>query len=191
MRIVGGKNRGRSILAPKGSALRPTSDRTRESLFNILEHGVEENGLEAGVVLDVFAGTGALGLEALSRGAAWAVFIDNDPISVRQIKKNAAGLGEAQNVYFLKLDANRLPPPPRIAKMPATLVFLDAPYDQGLTEPALLGLAAKGWIAEKALVVVEISATETFNTPRKFKLLDDRSFGAARILFLRYSQTKA
>jgi len=186
MRIVGGKHRGRPLKAPPGRSLRPTSDRTRESLFNIIEHGLAEwdGELQDAAVIDAFAGTGALGLEALSRGAAHATFIDSAGGAVGLCRANAAALREPPNATVLKLDATRIPPPPRAAQAPCGVVFLDPPYGENLAGPALAGLAAKGWIADGALAVVEVACDEIFDPPPGFKLLDERGYGAAKVVFL-------
>lgn len=186
MRIVGGRFRGRTVAAPRGRDIRPTSDRAREGVFNILTHGIEWPGFECITVIDVFAGTGAYGLEAMSRGASHGVFIDNDAASLKCAKGNAAALGEGRNVMTLKLDACRLPPPPRAANTPAPLVFLDAPYGQNLTGPALLGLAHNGWLSDGAIVVAEVAAEEEISAPKAYERLDERTYGAARIVFFRY-----
>ena len=185
MRIVGGRHRGRPLRAPGGRDSRPTSDRAREAIFNILAHGMEDFRLDGASVVDVFAGTGALGLEALSRGAAHATFIDDDGRAMRSVRGNAAALGERGAVTLLTLDAARLPPPPRIAKTPGGLAFLDPPYEQGLVPPALLGLAAKGWLADDAVAVAEVAAKEVLEPPKGFEVFNERPYGAARLVFLR------
>ena len=187
MRIVGGRHRGRRLKAPMGRALRPTSERAREALFNILEHGIEGVRLQDASVVDVFAGSGALGLEALSRGAAHATFIDKGPEALACVRRNAARIGEARRVTLLKLDGGRLPPPPLAARAPVALAFLDPPYGSNLAPAALSGLAAKGWIAAGALCVVEAAAAETMTPPEGFTHLDERTYGAARFVFLRKS----
>jgi len=185
MRIVGGKYKGRALTAPPGKDVRPTSDRVREAIFNILAHSIDWDGFEGSVVLDVFAGTGALGLEALSRGAAHGVFIDNDPGALKCLRGNAAKLGVARDITPLKLDASRLTPPPRAAQTPLRLVFLDAPYGSGLSDQALLGLHHKGWLAAGALAVIELGKDDELSVPRDFEMVDERTYGAARVLFLR------
>ncbi len=185
MRIVGGKHRGRPLKALAGRETRPTSDRVREAVFNILEHGTEGLVLDGAAVIDIFSGTGALGVEALSRGAAHATFIDANPEALNIVRKNAGSLGEGRNITTLKLDAARLPPPPRAARAPCPLVFLDPPYDSELTNPALLGLTAKGWLAAGAVCVVEVASNEPFEAPAKFSVLDERVYGATRVVFLR------
>lgn len=183
MRIVGGEFRGRRLTVPEGRDIRPTSDRAREAVFNILVHGL---GLEWETlsVLDVFAGTGAVGLEALSRGAAHATFIDNNGAAIHCIRENAGLVGAARTVSVLKLDATRLPPPPLVAEAPCGLAFLDPPYGSGLVAPTLVALAARGWIGPGAISVVEMGAKEAFKAPDGFATLDDRRYGAARVLFL-------
>jgi 16S rRNA (guanine966-N2)-methyltransferase len=185
VRIVGGRYRGRRLTVPKGPDVRPTADRVRESLFNILAHGIVDVDLDGASVVDVFAGSGALGLEALSRGAARAVFIDQGDTCLQCIRRTAGEIGVADDVLMLRLDAARLPPPPLAAGDPAAVVFLDAPYGLDLTVPALAGLKDKGWIADDATCVVEIAADETLMPPPGFTILDERTYGAAKIMFLR------
>ncbi len=160
VRIIAGKHRGRAIRVPRTEGLRPTADRVREALFNILEHGLDWAGLDGARVIDAFAGTGAFGLEALSRGAARATFLDVDGAALLAIRRNAAAMGEARNVTLLKLDATRLPPPPGAASAPCDLAFLDPPYESGLALPALQGLASRHWLGPGAVAVVEVAARE-------------------------------
>lgn len=185
MRIVSGRHRGRPLLAPEGRALRPTADRVRQAIFNILEHGLGGAGapLDGAVALDVFAGTGAMGLEALSRGAAKVVFIDRDEAALGLLRRNVAALGEQKNVLLLRLDAANLPPPPRAAGTPAAYAFLDAPYNSGLSGPALACLKGRGWIGPGAIAVIEIAAREPFAPPPGFAVLDERAYGSARVVF--------
>jgi 16S rRNA (guanine966-N2)-methyltransferase len=184
MRIVAGRHRGRRLLAPPGEKVRPTSDRAREALFNILLHGqlaAEGIPFTGAAVLDAFAGTGALGLEALSRGAAEAAFIEQDPEALATLRRNIAALGEDGRAQIVSGDATR---PPR-APSAYTLVFLDPPYRSGLAAAALTALDATGWLAPDALAVVELAAREHLGPPAGFSLLDERVYGAARLLFLR------
>ncbi len=185
MRIIGGRHGGRRLQAPRGGELRPTADRAREAVFNILGHHPEMPGFEDAVVLDMFAGTGAYGLEALSRGAARAVFVDRDRVALKGIRSNAAALNEEHRAVLLKLDAARLPAPPGAAEAPAGLAFLDPPYGSGLAVPALEGLRARGWIGAGAVCVVEVAARESLVPPPGYTTLDERTYGAARIAFLR------
>lgn len=184
MRIVGGALKGRTIRAPKGRDVRPTSDRARESIFNILTNGKPATDLHGASVLDVFAGTGALGLEALSRGAETALFIDSGGLSLALVKDNAAALGVVKQCQTLKLDASRLGPPPRLLKQPADVAFLDPPYNQGLAMPALISLVRFNWIKSGATVVVETESSAPFDLPPGYELVDSRTYGAALVSFL-------
>ena len=184
MRIVGGRHRGRRLLVPPGSTVRPTSDRAREALFNILAHGhLAADGIpfEGAAVLDAFAGTGALGLEALSRGAAEAVFIERDSEAVAVLRRNVALLDESTHVQIVPGDATR---PPR-ASLQCAVAFVDPPYRSGLAAPALEALDRAGWLSSNALAIVELGTREELVAPDAFTLLDQRVYGAARLVFLR------
>ena len=184
MRIVGGIHRGRRLAAPTGHAVRPTSDRARQALFNILSHGqFAAAGLSFAerAVLDAFAGTGAFGLEALSRGARSAAFIENDRQALAALRANIAGLGEEDRCRVITGDATR----PARAGFACALAFLDPPYRSGLAAPALTALAAAGWLEPEALAVVEVAAREEFAPLAGFHLIDQRVYGAARLVFLR------
>jgi 16S rRNA (guanine966-N2)-methyltransferase len=188
MRIVGGRYRGRRLLAPAGGAVRPTSDRAREALFNILSHGqLAADGIPfAGkAVLDAFAGTGAFGLEALSRGAAEAFFIERDPEAVIVLRRNVAFLGESDHAEIVPGDATR---PPR-ARVACAVAFIDPPYRSSLAAPALEALDRAGWLIPDALAIVELGAREELPPPAGFALLDERVYGAARLVFLRHEAT--
>lgn len=184
MRIVGGKHRGRPLIAPPGRALRPTSDRVRESVFNILTQGGEalggRNWAQDAYVLDGFAGTGAMGLEALSRGAAHVTLTDNQEIALQCCRENVEMLREEENVdvYFANCQK------PRAASQPCSLIFLDPPYHLGLAVPALKALDDAGWIAANALITLEVDRTDETDIPPEYTLLDDRQYGKARVLFL-------
>jgi 16S rRNA (guanine966-N2)-methyltransferase len=186
MRIIAGRHRGRPIEAPAGSAVRPTSERAREALFDILAHGRfgERNLCEEALVLDAFAGTGALGLEALSRGARFVTFLETGREARAVLQRNIAALGETQRASVLTADAAS---PPR-ARSPSDLAFLDPPYGEDVAAQALSALAAAGWLAPDALVVVELPARAKIAAPEGFALLDERRYGAARILFLRHTR---
>ena len=184
MRIVAGRHRGRRLLAPPGDTVRPTSDRAREALFNILSHGrLAADGVPFAVaaVLDAFAGTGALGLEALSRGAAEAVFIERDPEAVAFLRRNVAALGESDRVEIVPGDATR----PIRAGLRCAVAFIDPPYRSGLAAPALEAIDHAGWLTPDALTIVELGAREELVPPAGFTLLDERVYGAARLVFLR------
>jgi 16S rRNA (guanine966-N2)-methyltransferase len=184
MRVVGGSWRGRRLDAPQGKTVRPTSDRAREAVFNILEHGKHVRGEGSPIpdaqVLDAFAGSGALGIEALSRGAAHATFLDANPAALAAIQRNLAALGGLDRAAVLRADG--LAPP--AAPTPCNIVFLDPPYGEGLVESALIALAQAGWIAEDALCVVELSRDDTFVMPEGFAVVDDRRYGRARVVIL-------
>jgi 16S rRNA (guanine966-N2)-methyltransferase len=186
MRIVGGRHRGRRLVALPGTTVRPTSDRAREALFNILSHGrFAAGGVPfVGVsVLDAFAGTGAFGLEALSRGAAEAVFIEQDRIALAALRRNIETLGEEDRARILQGDATHPPP----AVFPCAVAFLDPPYRSGLAAPAMVALAAAGWLAPEALAIAEIAVREELPPPARFVLLEERIYGAARLIFLRFA----
>ncbi len=180
MRIVGGAWRGQRLQAPRGRGVRPSADRLRESLFNILAHGPWPS-LEGAVIGDLFAGTGALGLEALSRGAAQAIFVEKAPASLRVLRENIAALGAADRARILAVDARRLPAAPT----PLEIIFLDPPYRRNLAPPALASLGAQGWLADEALVIVETAADETLAPPPGLIVADARRLGDSRLWFLR------
>jgi 16S rRNA (guanine966-N2)-methyltransferase len=184
MRIIAGKHRGTALAElGKGDAsahLRPTSDRVRESLFNMLTGGRFGAPVAGARVLDLFAGTGALGLEALSRGADRVCFVENGRTSFKLITKNVAKLRAAEDASVLTQDATRLGDNPYA---PFDLVFLDPPYGQSMGEKALTCARAGGWIAAEALVVWEEAAPQL--PPEGFTLLEHKAYGAAKITLLR------
>jgi 16S rRNA (guanine966-N2)-methyltransferase len=183
-RIVGGVHRGRRLVVPPGEVVRPTSDRAREALFNILSHGnFAADGLPFAErpVLDAFAGTGAFGLEALSRGAAAAVFIEHRRDALAALRRNVRALGEDDRAHIVAGDATR---PPRAA-FASAVAFLDPPYGSGLAAAALPALSAAGWLAPEALVIVELAAAEKWAPTCGFAPRDERVYGAARLVFLR------
>ena len=182
MRIVGGRLGGRTLSAPKSQAIRPTADRLREALFNILTHSYGDP-VEGARVLDLFAGTGALGLEALSRGAAHVTFLDSDASAVRLIGENLRKLGETAAAKVVPADALRPPP----GRDPCDLVFLDPPYRSGHAAPALAALAQAGWVAPGAVVTVELAHNEDIVPPPGFAAIDERRYGAAKIVILRHA----
>lgn len=183
MRIISGRFRGRALAAPAGLATRPTADRARQGLFDMLEHARWSPGLRGARVLDLFAGTGALGLEALSRGAASAVFAETAGPALAALRRNIAGCRlEPQEARAVAGDALRLPAPPA-GFAPCTLVFADPPYGQGLGERALAALAP-GWLAPCALAVIEEAAAGELAVPEGWQLVEERRFGAARFWFL-------
>jgi 16S rRNA (guanine966-N2)-methyltransferase len=187
MRIVAGSHRGRTIAAPPGNALRPTADRVREAVFNILVHGGGQLGGEDVVtgaeILDGFAGTGAMALEAVSRGAAHATCMDSDLTALDACRANVHALGETARVTVLGGDCLA---PARAAK-PCTLIFLDPPYRSDMAASALKSLARAGWIAPGAICVIELAAREPFTPPAAAEPIDERRYGAARVVFLRWN----
>ena len=187
MRIVAGKHRGRRIEAPAGRDLRPTSDRVREALFNLLAHnpwGPGDAPLPRGArVLDAFAGTGALGLEALSRGAVHVTFLETAEAALRCLARNVRGLEAEEDCDVSRRDATRPGPAPGAC----ALALLDPPYRSGLAAPALAELARMGWLARGAVCAVELAAKELFEPPDGFEPLDDRRYGATRIVMLRWT----
>ena len=185
IKIVGGRHRGRTLATPEGLETRPTSSRTRESLFNILAHANwRADGTSPLIdarVLDGFAGSGALGIEALSRGAAHATFLDNDATAIKLIGENLRKLGETAAAKVIRADATQ-PPPTREG---CDLVFLDPPYRSGTAGPALTALAEAGWMKPGAIVTVEVATTEDLVPPPGFETIDERRYGAAKIVILR------
>jgi 16S rRNA (guanine966-N2)-methyltransferase len=179
VRIIAGRHRGRRLVAPAGLAVRPTGDRAREALFAILEHG--EPPLLGARFLDLFAGTGAIGLEAISRGAAMALLVEQDAAALRAAAANRDRLGEERTVAILRADASRL----GRATQPFDIVFLDPPYGGGLAEPTLAALLAGGWLARGARVICELAANEPLAPPDGLALEDERRYGRTRFAFLR------
>lgn len=191
MRIVGGAFKGRTLKAPSSQAVRPTSDRARETLFNILAHGddlfAEGRSLEGATVIDLFAGTGALGLEALSRGAAFALFVDSSIEGRGLIRENMLACGVAARARLFKRDATKIGPRGKMEQV--DLVFLDPPYGKGLGEKALIALDEGDWLKQGALVIVEESAKAGFAPPAAFETLQTRQMGDTQIAFLRYRRS--
>jgi 16S rRNA (guanine966-N2)-methyltransferase len=193
MRIVAGAHRGRLLVAPKGHSTRPTADRTRQALLNVLEHAAWSPGVAGLRIIDLFAGSGALGLEALSRGASFCLLVDTDPAALAAISENITGLRLSDRCEVRRWDATRLPTIPAISSPPVAggdeggpydIAFLDPPYGKSLAEPALGALLSGGWLAPDALVVVERGADEGHFAPAGFHTLDSRVWGAARVWFL-------
>jgi 16S rRNA (guanine966-N2)-methyltransferase len=179
LRIIAGRHRGRRLTAPSGLTVRPTGERAREALFSILEHGSPP--LRGSRFLDLFAGSGAVGLEALSRGASEVLLLDQASTAVEAIAANLATLGETKRAQVLRADACRLGRAPR----PFDIAFLDPPYGSGLLTPALHGLLAGGWLTADARIVGEIAAREPIATVSGLLVEEERRYGAARFAFLR------
>jgi 16S rRNA (guanine966-N2)-methyltransferase len=183
MRIVAGTLRGRPLITPTHGGLRPTSDRVREAVFNILAHGIDGFELSGARVVDLFAGTGALGLEALSRGAAFCVFVEDDADARAIIRRNVEGFGLTGQTRIFRRDAADLGPAG--ARDVASLVFLDPPYGKGLADKALASAAAGGWLGPNAIAVCEERADERIAPPASLTVIDRRTYGDTQILFLR------
>jgi 16S rRNA (guanine966-N2)-methyltransferase len=183
VRIVGGRFRGRPISAPSGALTRPTSDKVRESLFNILLHGIEDFEIEGARVLDLFAGTGALGLEALSRGAAYCLFVEDNADARGIIRENIEALGLTGASKVWRREATRLGP--AAPMQPFQLLFADPPYGKGLGEQALAAAAGGGWLSPGAVCVLEERADVEPDIPGAFALLDRRVYGDTALHFLR------
>ena len=184
MRIVGGKFKGSRLTVPSGQSIRPTSDRSREAIFNILSHGLgfKFDGI---TVLDLFSGTGALGFESLSRGANYVVFIDNKNSAIDSIKSNGENIGQTPFFSVRKFDASSLPA--RTSRdNAAALAFLDPPYSKNLITPSLLALHTGNWLRMGAIVVVEMAKNDHYKLPSSFSLFSDRKYGKSRITLLSY-----
>ena len=180
MRIVAGRFKGRILVAPSGMATRPTSDRLRETVFNVLAHAYGDPVNHARV-LDLFAGSGALGLEALSRGAVFAQFVEEAPAARGAIKDNIDALGVAGLTKVYRRDATRLGPlPPEDA---FTLVFCDPPYGKGLAEKSLASAVEGGWLASNALIIIEESTEASVQLPAGLKEMETRFYGDTKIIF--------
>lgn len=184
MRIVGGARRGLVLASPEAGerTIRPTSDRLREAIFNILAHG-SGDPVPGARILDLFAGTGALGFEALSRGAAFALFVENAPAAQRLLSRNLATYRAPEASGMLQRDATRLGPR---TLAPFTLCFCDPPYGRNLGAAALAACMAGGWLAPEALVVVEEAADAAFALPAGITETDRRRYGATEIVFGRH-----
>ena len=182
MRIVGGRLGGRPLAAPKSQNIRPTSDRLRESLFNILAHGYDD-AITGARVLDLFAGTGALGLEAMSRGAAFTLFIDDGAEARALIRQNVEALGLGGITRIFRRDATQLGAVH--PNEPFGLVFVDPPYRKGLAERALVSLRDGGWLAPDALVIVEEATDSGFAAPEGFIEMERRRYDDTEFTFLR------
>ena len=181
MRIVGGEFRGRPIAAPRSQSIRPTTDRTREAVFNVLAHRFGDPS-QGARVLDLFSGTGALGLEALSRGAAFCMFIEESPEGRGLIRDNVEAMGLTGRTKIFRRDATSLGPAGTV--QPFGLVFADPPYGRGLGEKALRSARDGGWLVAGALCVVEEVSSAVFDPGEGFSVLNERSYGETVVRFL-------
>ena len=186
MRVVAGRFRGRALEAPADMKIRPTSDRVRESLFNILGHGIQGFSLVGARVIDLFAGTGALGIEAVSRGAAYCLFVEEAPEARALIRTNVENLGLMGETRIFRRDATDLGPAGNME--PYDLAFLDPPYGKGLGEKALAGLAQGNWLKPGAVCLLEDRPGTTLTFPSGYTVLDTRVYGDTEITFLRFGE---
>lgn len=184
MRIVGGTLRGRALAAPDGDRVRPTSDRVRESLFNILAHGIDGFDLRDTRVIDLFAGTGALGLEAVSRGAAYALFVEDNADSRALVRRNIEAFGLTGVTRIFRRDATDLGPAGNMGKF--ALAFLDPPYGHGLADKALASLVTGQWLTPGAVVCAEERAGTRITLPPGLELIDIRTYGDTAITLARH-----
>lgn len=184
MRVVGGAFRGRALAAPSHEGLRPTSDRVRESVFNILLHGVAGFTLDGARVIDLFAGTGALGIEALSRGAGYCLFVEEQPEARALIRTNIETMGLTGVTRIFRRDATDLGPAGNMD--PYRLALVDPPYGQGLGEKALVILRDGRWLEEGAIVMLEERASATVTLPERYTEIDRRSWGDTQAVFARF-----
>jgi len=182
MRVVGGRLRGRPLAAPKSNDIRPTADRLRETLFNILVHGYGDP-ISGARVLDLFAGTGALGIEAISRGAAFVLFVDEGAEARALLRENVETLGLGGTSRIFRRDATKLGPLHPLE--PFTLAFLDPPYGRSLAERALIAARDGGWLTPHALIVVEEAADAKFAAPDGYEEVERRVYGDSELIFLR------
>lgn len=178
MRIIGGLYRGKKLLSPRSANIRPTADQSRESVFNILYSKLEHPWHELSIA-DIFTGSGAFALEAISRGVRHATLVD---IDITDAARNAALFtNETTKIKFIKADASRLP----TAATEFDIIFIDAPYNKKLSEPALLSLHNRGWLSKNTICVVELSRGENINIPSAFETIDERAYGISRFIFLK------
>jgi len=186
VRITGGSLRGRALVAPSDDSVRPTSDKVRQAIFNILSHHDFGNGFtfDGARAADLFAGTGAMGLEAVSRGACFCLFIEDAAESRALIRRNVEALGLTGASKIWRRDATDLGPMPSGAGGPFDLVFLDPPYRKNLVAPALAALVEGGWLAVNALVIAETAADEPIPAGEAFRLADRRQYGDTSVAFL-------
>jgi 16S rRNA (guanine966-N2)-methyltransferase len=184
MRVVGGSLRGRPLAAPKSQSIRPTADRLRESLFNILIHAYDDP-IKGARVLDLFAGTGALGIEALSRGSAFTLFIDDGAEARALLRENVATLGLGGVSRIFRRNATKLGPAHPVE--PFSLVFLDPPYGRGLAEQALDSARAGGWLVPDALIVVEEAKKSAFTAPEGYAEIERRAYDDTEFVVLRFA----
>ena len=183
MRIVGGKFKGRPLAAPKGRSTRPTSDRAREAMFNVLAHAEWAPAIDGARVIDLFVGSGGLGLEAMSRGAAFCLFVETEAAARGAIRDNIDALQLFGHTRLHRRDATALGEKPSNLGAPFDIAFLDPPYGKGLGENALARLVEGGWLSAEAIAVLEVGADETPEAPG-WNIAAEKLYGAAKVLFL-------
>ncbi|ESQ87703.1 methyltransferase [Asticcacaulis sp. AC460] len=185
MRIVGGEFKGRSLTTPDGRNTRPTSDRAREAIFNVLAHAEWAPDMDGARVMDVFAGSGALGFEALSRGASFCLFIETDEAARGAIRDNVETFGLFGTTRVHRRDATQLGVRPGPKSEAFDLVFLDPPYHKGLGEKALDALVSGNWLSENAIIVFERGADEDDFVTEVWEIINTKIYGAAQVLFIK------
>ena len=186
MRVVGGRLKGRILNAPKSDAIRPTTDRVREAIFNILCHAIADFTLDDALVLDLFAGSGALGVEALSRGAKFALFVEQSAEARGLVRRNIEDMGLTGVTKIYRRDATKIGDIQRFD--PFDLIFLDPPYGRGIGEKALIAARHGGWMGDGAICVFEEEKASLIDLPDGFQILDERSYGDTRIMILRHAE---
>jgi len=187
MHVISGKYKGRRIETLPGKEIRPTTGRAKEAMFNILTHGRfygEASPLPGARVIDIFCGSGALGLEALSRGAEHVTFVDENPKALEITRKNIEHIGVTGSADFLRADSTRVPP---TRKDPCTLAFVDPPYETGVAAKAVENLISGKWLAPGAIIVIEQSKREDLKTPVGCTGLDERIYNSTKIIILEYA----
>ena len=189
MRIVSGRLRGRNIATPSGHNTRPTSDQTRESIFNILKHAEWAPPLDGAIVADIFAGSGALGLEAISRGADFCLFAETEPKARAAIRANIDKMKVSEDARLHRYDATKLKIAPGNMRGKFTHIFMDPPYNKGLWKPVLSRIIYQDILAEGGVIILEESIDAEIE-PRGFEILADKTWGAARVLFLGLTKTQ-
>lgn len=181
MRIISGAHKGRRIESPEGKEVRPTTARTREAIFNILQHGeYGEADLLCGRVADIFCGSGAMGLEALSRGASHVTFVDKNRTSIDAVEFNLERFDEQKSARLIRADSTMLPP---VAE-PYQILFLDPPYHTGLAEKSLKTAHQGGWVDEGSVVMLELSAKEEVKFPAAYRVKEERRYGNSKVVIL-------
>lgn len=183
MRIVSGRLRGRNIETPAGRSTRPTSDQTRESIFNILGHADWSLPLDNSIIMDIFAGSGALGLEGISRGAEFCVFVETEPKARAAIRTNIDKMGLDDVARLHRYDARKLKLAPANFRAPFTHIFMDPPYNKGLWRPVLERIRTQELLSDGGVVILEDSVDAEIE-PRGWDIVSDKTWGAARVLFL-------